>query len=293
MKQVCNLCPRKCGALRTEHSGNGFCKMGLNPVCARAALHFWEEPVISGSKGSGTVFFSGCTLGCVFCQNRVISNEDFGQEITPKRLSEIFYELENQGAHNINLVTPSHFVPAIVKAFQLYRPSIPVVYNCGGYESEVSIDMISPYVDIWLPDFKYSDSSLAKKLSLAENYPEIAKKAIKKMASLSPEVIIENGIMKKGVIARHLILPSHTKNSIGVLDILDEMFPQRNVLVSLMSQYTPTDAVKNQENLCRCLTKREYQKVRAHLFELDFDGFVQDLSSAKEEYTPEFNLEGI
>ena len=291
--RICSLCPRRCNAPRSLHSGDGFCKMGTIPRVARASLHMWEEPVISGKNGSGTVFFSGCTLRCVYCQNHDISAKCFGREISCERLAQIFFELEKAGAHNINLVTATHFVPAVIKAFEFYRPSVPVVYNCSGYESEQTINALAPFVDIWLPDFKYSDNGLAKALSGAADYFEVAKKAIALMASLAPDVVIENGIMKKGVIVRHLVLPGHTKNSLGVLETLDEMFLSRNVLVSLMSQYTPEREVDDFPELSRRVTKREYQKVFAKLSELDFDGFAQEPSSAKKEYTPPFDLQGV
>ncbi|MBQ6569843.1 MAG: radical SAM protein [Clostridia bacterium] len=267
--------------------------MGTAPVVARAALHYWEEPVISGSAGSGTVFFSGCNLGCKFCQNRKISAQRYGKQISVRRLAEIFKELELQGAHNINLVTPTHFIPAIIEAFKIYRPRIPVVYNCGGYESEQAIRAVAPYVDVWLPDFKYSDNALAAELSGVGDYAETAKKAVKLMAQLAGEPVIDNGLIKKGVIVRHLVLPGHTKNSIGVLGILDQLFPGRNVLLSLMSQFTPEHSVAGHPELDRRITRREYAQVFDALSALDFDGFAQEVSSAKEEYIPPFDNQGV
>lgn len=288
----CNLCPRLCKAARREDFGGGFCRMGTLPVVARAALHMWEEPVISGERGSGAVFFSGCNLGCLFCQNKKISAQGFGKAITPQRLAEIFCNLEQAGAHNINLVTATHFVPAVIEALKIYKPSVPVVYNCGGYESCQTIKALAPYVDIWLPDFKYSDSVLAQRLSGAADYPAVAEKAVKLMAQLAPQPVIEDGIMKKGVIVRHLVLPGHTKNSIGVLEILDRLFPNRNVLLSLMSQYTPMGEIEGFAELSRRITRREYDKVWNALTQMGFEGFVQEKSSAKEEYIPPFDLSG-
>lgn len=292
---TCNLCPRKCNTQRKAltHSGKGFCNMGENPVIARAALHFWEEPPISGTNGSGTVFFSGCNLKCVFCQNEDISSGCFGKEITVERLREIYLELINQGAHNINLVTGTHFINAIAKSLE--EPLlVPVVYNCGGYESVNSLKLLENKVQIYLPDLKYADDELAIKYSDAPDYFEIATNAIKEMyRQVGNCEFDEDGIMTKGVIIRHLILPNNLENTKRVIDWVKENFNDGEVLFSLMSQFTPNKTCKIPE-LSRRLTQEEYDEIEDYLFLSGIeDGFMQELSSAKEEYIPPFNLEGV
>lgn len=292
---TCNLCPRKCNTQRKAltDSGKGFCNMGENPVIARAALHFWEEPPISGSNGSGTVFFSGCNLKCVFCQNEDISAGYFGKEITVERLREIYFELINQGAHNINLVTGTHFINTIAKSLEEPLP-VPVVYNCGGYENINSLKLLENKVQIYLPDLKYSDDELALKYSDAPDYFETATKAIKEMFSQVGKCEFdEDGIMTKGVIIRHLILPNNLQNTKEVIDWVKETFNDGEVLFSLMSQFTPNKTCKIPE-LSRRLTQEEYDEIEEYLFDSGIeDGFMQELSSAKEEYIPPFNLEGV
>ena len=271
---ICNLCPRKCGAVRTAHSGNGFCKMGELPVVARVAPHYGEEPCISGTKGSGTVFFSGCTMRCVYCQNYEISNEDGGRTITPERLAECYKELEDKGVHNINLVTADHFAHAVVKSLEIYKPRIPIVYNCSGYTSPKTLSMLDGLVDIYLPDFKYADDFLAVKYSSAPNYVNTAVAAIHEMTFQVglPQFDVD-GIMKKGVIVRHLILPAHTKNSLEVLDIVKRRFGDQ-VLLSLMCQYIPMGKVSDSEfsRINRKITRREYDKVKLEMMRLGIDG---------------------
>ena len=287
---ICDICPRKCGAIRTEHVGKGFCQAGTLPVVARIAPHYGEEPCISGTKGSGTVFFSGCTMRCKFCQNYEISSQPKGLTMTPDMLAECYKELEKEGVHNINLVTADHFAPAVVESLKIYRPSVPVVYNCSGYTSPKILSMLNGLVDIYLPDFKYSSDKLAVKLSSAPDYVNTALAAIKEMIfQVGLPEYDDDGIMQKGVIVRQLILPAHTKNSIEALDILEREFG-RQIMVSLMCQYVPWGEVKNDPKLGRKLTKREYEKVKRALFSLDLDGFTQDMSSASEEYIPEWNL---
>lgn len=287
---ICDICPRKCGAIRTEHVGKGFCQAGTLPVVARIAPHYGEEPCISGTKGSGTVFFSGCTMRCKFCQNYEISSQPKGLTMTPDMLAECYKELEKEGVHNINLVTADHFAPAVVESLKIYRPSVPVVYNCSGYTSPKILNMLNGLVDIYLPDFKYSSDKLAVKLSSAPDYVNTALAAIKEMIfQVGLPEYDDDGIMQKGVIVRQLILPAHTKNSIEALDILEREFG-RQIMVSLMCQYVPWGEVKNDPKLGRKLTKREYEKVKRALFSLDLDGFTQDMSSASEEYIPEWNL---
>lgn len=291
---ICNLCPRKCGAVRTAHSGNGFCKMGELPVVARVAPHYGEEPCISGTKGSGTVFFSGCTMRCVYCQNYEISNEDGGRTITPERLAECYKELEDKGVHNINLVTADHFAHAVVKSLEIYKPRIPIVYNCSGYTSPKTLSMLDGLVDIYLPDFKYADDFLAVKYSSAPNYVNTAVAAIHEMTfQVGLPQFDDDGIMKKGVIVRHLILPAHTKNSLEVLDIVKRRFGDQ-VLLSLMCQYIPMGKVSDSEfsRINRIITRREYDKVKLEMMRLGIDGFTQELSSADESYVPEWDFEG-
>ena len=286
---ICNLCPRKCNACRTEHQGNGFCGAGTLPVVARVAPHFGEEPCISGTKGSGTVFFSGCTLKCVFCQNYEISDGHKGRVVTPKELADCYKRLEQQGVHNINLVTADHYVTAVAESLDIYKPSIPVVYNCSGYTSPKTLSILDGLVDIYLPDFKYSDDTLAIKYSSAPNYVNTASAAIKEMIfQVGTPVIDEDGMMKKGVIVRHLILPSHTKNSLGVLDIIKRSY-DKQVLVSLMCQYVPVNKAHDFPKINRTITRREYEKVKSELFALGLDGFTQDLTSASTDFIPDWD----
>lgn len=287
---ICNLCPRKCNACRTEHQGNGFCGAGTLPVVARVAPHFGEEPCISGTKGSGTVFFSGCTLKCVFCQNYEISDGHKGRAVTPKELADCYKRLEEQGVHNINLVTADHYVNAVAESLDIYKPSVPVVYNCSGYTSPKTLSILDGLVDIYLPDFKYSDDALAIKYSSAPNYVNTASAAIKEMIfQVGTPVIDEDGMMKKGVIVRHLILPSHTKNSLGVLDIIKRSY-DKQVLVSLMCQYVPVNKAHDFPKINRTITRREYEKVKSELYALGLDGFTQDLSSASTDFIPDWNF---
>ena len=287
---ICDICPRKCGAIRTEHVGKGFCQAGTLPIVARIAPHFGEEPCISGTKGSGTVFFFFFTMRCKFCQNYDISSQPKGLTMTPDMLAECYKELEKEGVHNINLVTADHFAPAVAESLKIYRPAVPVVYNCSGYTSPKILSMLNGLVDIYLPDFKYSSDKLAVKLSSAPNYVNTALAAIKEMIfQVGLPEYDDDGIMKKGVIVRQLILPAHTKNSIEALEILEREFG-RQIMVSLMCQYVPWGEVRNDPKLGRKLTKREYEKVKRVLFNLDLDGFTQDMSSASEEYIPDWNL---
>lgn len=264
--------------------------MGELPVVARVAPHFGEEPCISGTRGSGTVFFSGCTLKCVFCQNYDISTENKGRTITPYELAECYRLLEEKGVHNINLVTADHFVHAVVKSFEIYKPRIPVVYNCSGYTSPKILSMLDGIVDIYLPDFKYSDDSLAVKYSSAPDYVNIATAAIKEMIfQVGTPQFDDEGIMQKGVIVRNLILPAHTRNSIGVLDIIKRNFGNQ-VMVSLMCQYVPAGRASEFSRINRKITHREYEKVKYELFRRELDGFTQALSSASEEYIPDWDF---
>ncbi len=291
---TCNLCPRKCNTQRKAlaDGGKGFCNMGENPVIARADLHFWEEPPISGDKGSGTVFFSGCNLQCVYCQNIKISRGKFGKEITVEELKEIYKELITKGAHNINLVTATHFADAVIKS--LDNPlTVPVVYNCGGYESIETLKKLDGKINIYLPDMKYSDNDLAIKYSKAPNYFETAQKAVLEMYRQTGDYVLDdNGIMQSGVIIRHLILPNHLDNTKRVIDWVKNTFKSGQVMFSFMSQFTPIEGC-NTPLLDRRLTQNEYDEIEEYLFDSGIeDGFMQELSSAKEEYIPPFNLGG-
>lgn len=283
----CNQCPRKCDTERTEKRF-GFCGVGELPKIARAALHFDEEPPISGTRGAGTIFFSGCNLRCVFCQNYDISEEHQGVVITPYELSEEYRKLEAMGAQNIEFVTPSHYVNAILESLTYYHPRVPLIWNSSGYDSLDSLKRLEGVIDIYLPDFKYSDNELAKRLSHCGDYVETATAAIDEMLRQQPEIIIKNGVIQHGVIIRHLVLPSHTKNSIGVLESIKERYGT-NALVSLMAQYMPAGKAADYPDINRKLTKREYNKVLNKYIELDLDGFAQELDASDQKYVPEWN----
>ena len=288
----CNLCPRRCGAVRTDTGGGGFCGMPALPVVARAALHFWEEPCISGKRGSGAVFFSGCNLQCVFCQNRSISHRKYGKAVSIPRLREIFRELAEQGAHNINLVTPTHFAPAIREALDV-SPGVPVVWNSGGYELPETLRTLEGAVQVYLPDLKYADNALAARYSGAADYFETAAAAIREMFRQVGRCEFDNeGILQHGVVIRHLLLPGALENTKAVLDWIAENFAPGEVLVSLMSQYTPQPGAEGL--LRRRITGGEYRAARAYMENLGLtDGYYQDSSSAREEYTPPFDLTGL
>ena len=290
--QNCTLCPRKCGVDRTAGK-TGFCGMTDQMKIARAAAHYWEEPVISGSFGSGAVFFSGCTLGCAFCQNETISHGGFGKEITSHRLREIFEQLIEEGVQNINLVTATHFLPTILPALYPKLP-VPVVYNCGGYESVETLKQLEGLVDIYLPDMKYSNNQLAKQLSKAPNYVETASAAILEMYRQVGPVQIEDEVMKRGMILRHLILPGQIDNSLGVLDWIDAHFKPGQILLSLMSQYVPMGKAKAMPGFDRPINEMEYDAVLSYMELLGIeDGYTQDFSAAAEEYIPEWDLTGL
>ena len=266
--------------------------MPLSPKVARADLHFWEEPCISGKKGSGTVFFSGCTLDCVFCQNYDISHGGFGKVITHQRLADIFKELEEKGAHNINLVTPTHFVPAIIRALDIYKPQIPIVYNSGGYDTVEQIKALKDYVDIFLMDLKYLSNERAQVYSGAPEYPKYAVSAIKEAYLSQPVCEFKDGIMQKGLIVRHLLLPQGTNEAIKVFDWVRENTP--NVYFSIMSQYTPCGKALDMPIINRPVTKREYEKVLSHICDSGFEKvYIQERESSDKKYIPPFNLEGV
>lgn len=288
----CELCPRRCHVDRTRGE-LGFCREPDHICAARAAAHYWEEPVISGSFGSGAVFFSGCTLKCVFCQNGIISQQNLGKEITTDHLREIFLKLIDDGVQNINLVTPTHFLPSILPALTPKLP-IPIVYNCGGYERVETLRELEGLVDIYLPDMKYSNESLAAKLSRAPDYVETAKAAIQEMYRQVGSAVIEDDIMQRGLIIRHLMLPGELDNTLGVLDWFAETFPKADVLFSLMSQYVPMGKAKELPPYNRKITEEEYDAAISYLDFLGIEsGFTQDFTSATEDYIPDFSFEGL
>ncbi|NCB52768.1 MAG: 4Fe-4S cluster-binding domain-containing protein [Clostridia bacterium] len=294
MGLICNLCPRNCSALRDEASGSGFCKMGTLPTLARASVHMWEEPCISGTRGSGTVFFSGCSLRCVYCQNYQISAGGFGEPVTPRRLREIFFSLIEKGVHNINLVNPTHFSSAVSEALVKNLP-VPVVWNSGGYDSVGTLRALEGQVQIYLPDLKYMDSSLAAKYSSAPGYPEAAQKAILEMyRQTGPYALDGDGILQKGVVIRHLVLPENLDNTRRVIGWVSENFAPGEVLFSLMSQYTPAGNVQGFPELTRGLNEEEHSAALDLLMSSGIeDGFFQDRGSASESFIPEFDLTGV
>ena len=284
---LCTICPRNCAADRTPELGNGFCRMGSDPVIARAARHDWEEPCISGTRGSGTVFFTGCVLRCAYCQNGEISHRRLGKRITVQELADTFKRLEGEGVHNINLVTPTHFAPAIISALELYRPNIPIVWNSGGYEKVETLRMLEGIVAIYLPDLKHITPAMGKLCAGAPDYFEYASKAIQEMCrQTGPAVYDNNGIMLKGTLVRHLILPGLTGESIKLLDWIAENLPE-GTTVSLMRQYVPMNEVSI-PGLNRRITEKEYRRVRDHMLSLGLPGYEQDALSADAAYVPPF-----
>ena len=289
----CFLCPRNCGADRAR-GALGFCREGDEIRIARYSLHMWEEPIISGKRGSGTIFFSGCNLMCEFCQNRVISHGGKGETVSVAGLCEIMLELQDMGAENINLVTPTHFAHKISEALRAVKKElcIPVVYNTSGYEKVDTLKMLDGVVDVYLPDFKYFSDELAVKYSSAKDYRKTAEAAILEMFRQTGEVITdESGIMKKGIIIRHLVLPSCRRDSMAVLERIAEILPKDKILVSVMSQYTPDFAIKadtKYKELRRTVTSFEYASVTDKAIELGLEGFFQEKGSATPDYTPDF-----
>lgn len=296
MMSACTLCPRECHVDRSSGK-KGFCGMDGTIYLARAALHMWEEPCISGTKGSGAVFFSGCGLRCCFCQNHDIAIGSRGLAVSVERLGEIFLELKEKGAANINLVTGAHYVPQIIEALKLARMQgmdLPVVYNSSGYEKLETLKLLEGYVDIYLPDFKYMEPDLAQKFSHAPDYVERAKAAIKEMVRQSGSCQFgEDGYIRRGTIVRHLILPGHTKNSRKVLRYLHETYGEE-IYISIMNQYTPVREFGEFKELNRKVTKREYEKVLDTAVEMGIqNGFIQEGETASESFIPEFDYEGV
>ena len=288
---ICNQCPRGCNVDR--ENALGYCKAPNAYKLARASLHFWEEPCISGKSGSGAVFFSGCNLGCVFCQNYEISHKCKGVEVSEERLIRIFEHLVDEGANNINLVNPTHYAVQLAHTLKRYKPPVPVVYNTSGYDSVDTLKLLDGLVDIYLPDFKYIRNDKASRYSRAEDYPQFAMPALTEMKrQVGNDVFDENGIMKRGMIIRHLVLPGNTNSAIQALDYLAENFG--DTYISVMAQYVPCTDLSEYKEINRKITKREYDKVVNHILELGLEKvFLQKLESATEDYIPDFDLSGV
>lgn len=292
----CTLCPRECHADRL-HGKKGVCGEEAQLRAGRAALHMWEEPCLSGKKGSGAVFFSGCSLGCIFCQNMSIARKGSGKPLTPERLAEIFLALQEEGAANINLVTGEHFIPGILSALERAKfqgLTLPVVYNSSGYEKAETIRLLKGLVDIYLPDFKYWDGGLAKAFSHAPDYRERAMETIDEMVSQAGEAVFdEEGYMQKGVIVRHLVLPGHVKNAKSVIEYLHHTYGNR-IFLSIMSQYTPMGTFPDYPELERKVTRREYERVLLFAMQIGVEnGFIQEGEAAMESFIPSFDGEGV
>ena len=289
LKNKCTLCPRKCGVDRETE--RGFCGVLSTPRVAKVMLHRWEEPCISGTRGSGAIFFSGCTLRCAYCQNMDVSHGALGKEISVGTLAETMLELQSQGAHNINLVTPTQFSDRIKEALDIVRDKleIPIVYNTGGYESAEVIRALNGYADVFLTDIKYYSCELSRELSLAPDYYDRATEALREMLKIAPECKLDNdGIMRKGVVLRHLVLPSHRDDSIRLLEDVADKFDVTKFKLSLMSQYTPDFYRGESKALKRRITTFEYQSVVDRAISLGYDGYIQDKESATKNYTPDF-----
>ncbi len=292
----CLLCPRKCGINRSTGQ-TGICGVSSEIKVARAALHYWEEPCISGKRGSGAVFFSGCSLHCVFCQNREISDGKAGKLISKERLSDIFMELADKGANNINLVTPGQYIPDIVWAVNDAKSrgmKLPIIYNTSGYENVTELKLLEGIVDVYLPDFKYMDSTLSAMYSRAKDYPSVAKQALSEMVRQQPEVVIDDatGLIQKGVIVRQLLLPGHVNDAKAVLKYLYDTY-RDHVYISMMSQFTPI-ALKDYPEINRTVTKREYERLVNYALEIGItNAFIQEGDVAKDSFIPAFDCEGV
>lgn len=288
---ICNACPRGCNVDREVSLG--YCKSPEKFKLARASLHYWEEPCISGKNGSGAIFFSGCNLGCVFCQNYEISHGCKGVEVSDDKLIDIMKRLVDEGANNINFVNPTHYSLQLLRVLEKYKPPVPIVYNTSGYDSVETLKMLDGAVDIYLPDFKYIRPEKALKYSKAEDYPQVAEEALAEMRrQVGEDVFDENGIMQRGMIIRHLVLPSNTNSSISALDYLAENFG--DTYISVMAQYVPCGDLTEYKEINRSLTQREYDKVVNHIFDLGLDKiFVQELEAASDEFIPDFDFTGV
>ena len=288
---ICNACPRGCNVDREVSLG--YCKSPEKFKLARASLHYWEEPCISGKNGSGAIFFSGCNLGCVFCQNYEISHGCKGVEVSDDDLVRIMKRLVDEGANNINFVNPTHYSLQLLRVLEKYKPPVPIVYNTSGYDSVETLKMLDGAVDIYLPDFKYIRPEKALKYSKAEDYPQVAEEALAEMKrQVGEDVFDENGIMQRGMIIRHLVLPSNTNSSISALDYLAENFG--DTYISVMAQYVPCGDLTEYKDINRPLTQREYDKVVNHIFDLGLQKiFVQELEAASDEFIPDFDFTGV
>lgn len=292
----CLLCPRKCGINRSTGQ-TGVCGVSSEIKVARAALHYWEEPCISGKRGSGAVFFSGCSLHCVFCQNREISDGKEGKVISKERLSDIFMELADKGANNINLVTPGQYIPDIVWAVNDAKSrgmKLPIIYNTSGYENVTELKLLEGIVDVYLPDFKYMDSTLSARYSRAKDYPDVAKQALSEMVRQQPDVVIDDatGLIKKGVIVRQLLLPGHVNDAKAVLKYLYDTYHD-HVYISMMSQFTPI-ALKDYPEINRTVTRREYERLVDYALKIGItNAFIQEGDVAKDSFIPAFDCEGV
>ena len=289
---ICALCPRRCRAERTETEGRGYCRMPALPVVARAALHHWEEPPISGTRGAGTVFFSGCSLDCLFCQNDSISHQDFGRAVSVERLRAICLELVAQGAHTIDLVSPTHFAHAVAQLLAEPLP-VPVVWNSGGYDRVEALRALEGKIDVYLPDLKYRTPELARRCSGAEDYPEAAAAAIREMVRQTGPYVLEEGILRRGVLIRHLLLPGQLAEAKRVMDWVAEAFPPGTVLFSLMSQYVPMGRAREVPGLDRRLRPSEIRAAQGYMRDLGLEGFCQEAGSADAAFTPAFDLTGV
>ena len=291
---ICELCPRRCRAIRDDAHGEGWCRLPDRPMAARAALHLWEEPCISGTNGAGTVFFSGCTLGCVFCQNDSISHGNFGKPVSEDDLYAAFARLAEQGAHNIELVTPTQYTHVLARLLERPMPGgLPVVWNSGGYERAEVLRALEGKVDIYLPDLKYVTPALAEKYSKAADYPDAAKAAILEMYRQCGPVRFEGELLKSGVVIRHLILPGQVAESKRVMDWVADSFPAGSVLFSLMAQYTPTGDLTDYPELNRTLRASELRTASQYMASLGLKGYVQELESVGKGFIPAFDLTGI
>jgi len=295
MEQKCSLCPRKCGAMRTEEISGGLCRSLILPAVARAAPHFGEEPCIAGEKGTGAVFFTGCNLMCVFCQNRDISRGQGGKVLSVPELRDTILRLRDMGPDSIDLVTGTHFIPAIAEALSGLELGIPVVWNSSGYESIEGLKMLEGLIDVYMPDFKYFDPAMAKRYSMAEDYPKVAAAAIKEMyRQVGPYRLDERGIMRRGMIIRHLILPGGKFNAMDVIDFIAEEFPEDSVLFSLMSQYTPpAEGLEDYPELQRRVDHDTNSRLIAYMQKRGLSGYWQELESATEELLPDWDLTGV
>ncbi|HJC41335.1 MAG TPA: 4Fe-4S cluster-binding domain-containing protein [Candidatus Intestinimonas pullistercoris] len=289
---ICSLCPRRCGAERTADRGEGHCRMPALPVLARAALHRWEEPPISGTRGAGTVFFSGCSLDCVFCQNDQISHQDFGAPVTVARLREICLDLAAQGAHNIDLVNPTHFAHVVAELLEEPLP-VPVVWNSGGYDRVETLRALEGKVDIYLPDLKYLTPALSERYSGAADYPETAAAAIREMVRQTGPYVLEDGLLKRGVLIRHLLLPGRLPEAKRIMDWVAETFPTGTVLFSLMSQYLPLGRARDFPELDRRLRPSEARSARDYMAALGLEGFCQESGADDAGFVPAFDLTGV